>query len=178
MIEKSYFKHSQSAVSKFDRNNVKNLLFLCYGNICRSPFAEVYWNKLVENLGCETPGVTSAGFVEETGRNTPRRFIEMLKCFGADLASHRSRLVSYDMLNKADAVLIMDSRVFDLLKESYPEFIYKVELLGRFSDNQETEIKDPWCLENPEAIKSFQQIADSVEGLLNLFNNSKPTSKS
>ena len=177
MIDKSYFKHSQSAVSKFDRNNVKSLLFLCFGNICRSPFAEIYWNQLVESIGCKTPDVTSAGFVEETGRNTPSRFIEMLKDFGADLSGHRSKVVTHDMLNTADAVLIMDLRVFNLLKQDYPEFVYKAELLGRFSNKEEIEIKDPWSLENSEAMKAFEHIANSVEGLLNFFKY-RPISKS
>ena len=85
MIEKSHFNHSKPTVSKIDRNNVENLLFLCFGNICRSPFAEIYWNKVVVSIGCKTPEVTSAGFVEETGRNTPNRFIEMLKVFGENV---------------------------------------------------------------------------------------------
>jgi protein-tyrosine phosphatase len=177
MIDQSYIKHSQSAESKFDRNNVQNLLFLCFGNICRSPFAEIYWNKLVDNIGSIRSDVTSAGFVEKTGRTTPNRFIKMLRAFGADLSGHRSRLVSYDMLNTADAVLIMDLRVFDLLEQKYPEFVNKAELLRRFSNNEEIEMKDPWSLEDSEAIMSFKQIGDSLEGLLN-FLNYRPMSQS
>lgn len=146
--------------------DLNNVLFLCYGNICRSPFAEYYFKKITEKRSLSHIEVNSAGFVEETGRRTPDRFVNLLKVYGVDLAHHRSQLVSYEMLKAADTVFVMDLYVLDLLKKNFPEFSFKAKLIGEFSGNSEIQIIDPWSLEDSKALESFEHLADSVRGIL------------
>ena len=49
------------------RPDLRHVLFLCYGNICRSAFAETYWNSRVNN---GSPA-QSAGFYIVGNRRTP-----------------------------------------------------------------------------------------------------------
>ena len=144
----------------------KSILFLCFGNICRSPFAEVYWNKRLKELGLGSPLASSAGFCYEIGRRTPSRFINLITSLGVDLSEHRSKLVTSEIVKSADAILVMDSHNYDAVKENFPDMIGKTLLLGKFAGTDEVGIRDPWPLDLPNARDCYEHLAAALEGLL------------
>jgi protein-tyrosine phosphatase len=139
---------------------------LCYGNICRSPFAARYWNQKVSERGRSTPQAGSAGFHEEVGRQTPSRFLPLVKELGVDLSDHRSALVTGEMLQAADAVFVMDEKNYRAVLEQFPEALSKTQRLAQFSADPEVDIRDPWPLETPEAQQSYRHLTHALDGLL------------
>ncbi len=86
-----------------------SVLFVCYGNICRSPYAAAALLKeLPETLG-HAVRVTSAGFVGPH-RPSPNEALAAAGPRGVDLSAHRSRLLTADAVRTAELVLVMDSR--------------------------------------------------------------------
>lgn len=81
----------------------RTVLFVCYGNICRSPYAAASFGRSAP------PGITvwSAGFVGP-GRPTPPHGIDAAERRGIDLRAHRSQLLT-SALAAADLVVVMDS---------------------------------------------------------------------
>lgn len=91
------------------------ILFVCTGNTCRSPLAEVLCAKLLaEALGCppaELPAhgflVQSAGLAAMMGGAAAAEAIEVARANGADLSGHRSQPLSYELFTQADVVFGM-----------------------------------------------------------------------
>lgn len=86
-----------------------SLLVLCYGNICRSPYAAARLRELVDVHGDASLTVESAGFILP-GRESPEIARSVARRRGIDLEGHRSRVVDRAMLERADAVLVMTRR--------------------------------------------------------------------
>ncbi len=93
----------------------RSILFVCTGNTCRSPMAEVLCRKLLaDRLGCSPNEVESRGFVVRSagvaafpGDDPSGPAVEVVQEFGADLGNHRSRPVHEEMLRDATDVLAM-----------------------------------------------------------------------
>lgn len=91
------------------------IVFICTGNTCRSPLAEVLCAKLLaEALDC-TPAdlprhgflVQSAGLAAMMGGTAAVEAIEVARTFGADLTGHRSQPLTYELFTQADIVFAM-----------------------------------------------------------------------
>jgi protein-tyrosine-phosphatase len=81
----------------------RSILVLCYGNICRSPYAaERLVGLLRERHGAVR--VQSAGF-HESGRPPPKDALAVASERGIEMAGHRSRLIRDDILDGADLVI-------------------------------------------------------------------------
>lgn len=83
-----------------------SLLVVCYGNICRSPYAAARLRELVDVQGDASFTVESAGFILP-GRKCPEIARKIARRRGIDLEEHRSRVVDRAMLDRAGVVLVM-----------------------------------------------------------------------
>ncbi len=79
------------------------MLFVCHGNICRSPYAEAVFRRRVRGRR----DATSAGLVGPD-RPSPETAREVARERGVDLEDHRSRLVTRASLRQAGLVVVMD----------------------------------------------------------------------
>jgi protein-tyrosine phosphatase len=86
---------------------IHSVLFVCYGNICRSPYAEGAFRKLAEREAIGPVRVASAGLIGP-GRNAPPEAVRAAATRGVDLSHHRSHLVTPELLGAADLVVVMD----------------------------------------------------------------------
>jgi protein-tyrosine phosphatase len=148
---------------------MNNILFLCYGNICRSPLAEHYWNTRNDTVFCQLPTAFSAGFFRKDGRKTPQWIQDVARDFNIDLINHRSRVVCSDKVISADLILVMDRTDYLNLLEEYPEAWSKTHFLGKFAGNGEFEIHDPYNMSEYETRLCFQKMIESLNGLMNVI---------
>lgn len=82
------------------------ILFVCLGNICRSPYAEKALVRATSK-GPWSPAVFSAGFIGP-GRPSPDTARMVARERGLDLSAHRSRQLTDEMLVGSDLVFVMD----------------------------------------------------------------------
>ncbi len=82
------------------------LLFVCHGNICRSPFAAI---SLATKIG-KSAVVLSAGTIVSQGRHSPDDAVTTAAGFGVDLTDHRSRYADAAAVHDADIIFIFDDR--------------------------------------------------------------------
>lgn len=85
-----------------------SILVLCYGNICRSPYAAERLTRLLGDRN-GVVGVQSAGFYE-SGRPPPQEALAAASERGVDMAAHRSRLIQKDVLDGSDLVVVVTVR--------------------------------------------------------------------
>ena len=82
----------------------RNILVVCYGNVCRSPYLEAVLTRALPDIR-----VSSAGFVGP-GRSVPEFAIAVSAQRGFDLSSFRSRPLVPATTRNADLVVVMDAR--------------------------------------------------------------------
>lgn len=134
------------------------ILFLCKGNLCRSPFAELALRKLLPN-GIE---VLSAGFRPPAGRHSPKQAILAASKFAVDLSKHRSRVLDAQIASWADLILFMDFECEQVLRAKMPETLTKAHYLGAFDSCQVLQIPDPIGQALDVYAHTFQQVLTLV----------------
>lgn len=90
-----------------------SLLFVCYGNICRSPMAEGLAKKI---LGDEFH-VESAGVHPLYGNTSKEAVIAVQDLFKIDISQHTPRHVEDVLSRDFNYIIALDSSIYELLKE-------------------------------------------------------------
>lgn len=108
---------------------MKSVLFICTGNICRSPMAE----GLMRHWTGGTVEVASAGLGAGRGQPPSAHAVDVLKREGVDISGQRSQPVSAELLERADYIFTMTQDHLDMLLLLFPEMGPKMRLL-RFAD--------------------------------------------
>lgn len=126
------------------KQGVENVLFLCTGNICRSPVAEHLVRKEMNRLAPRAPKVISAGLMDIGDQPVVPELIEIGNDFGIDMKDHRSSAVERWMLEEANIIFVMETLHKERMEIEYPEFLPKVFLLSIFDfEINGINIKDP-----------------------------------
>lgn len=149
----------------------RKILFLCYGNICRSPLAAALAEPKLGGIEIE-----SAGFHDQTGRSCPEKILHIAASFGVDLSQHRSTRVTREQLRDADLVIAMDLENLELLKREFPEALSRTTLLGLFAHPATMAIADPYNAEQPATQKACSEVRTGVEGVVRCFAHAKALS--
>lgn len=136
----------------------KNILFVCVGNICRSPSAEVMLRGVVESAGIQ---VSSAGLGALVGHGIDRTAQALLLEQGLDGSAHAARQISSEILAQADLVLTMERKHVRRIAEIAPEASGKTFLLGKWQD--EREVPDPYRQQRPAFEHVYRLMAEGVE---------------
>jgi protein-tyrosine-phosphatase len=110
------------------------VLFVCSGNICRSPFAEELLRRTLAKNGTTGFLVSSAGTLGIQGRPASRHSVKVGREYGLDLTAHRSRGLSAGLLRKSDLVVVMERAHRHLIEQDWPEEASKVRLLRHFEE--------------------------------------------
>jgi protein-tyrosine-phosphatase len=97
---------------------IKNILFVCTANVCRSPMAEAIFNALAEERGLPWRAV-SAGVAALEGEDTTPNARAALEEVGIYPEAHSARQVSEAMLKAADLVLVMSPQHVRALHRSF-----------------------------------------------------------
>ena len=155
--------------SQYFSRPVKTILFLCYGNICRSPFSAIYWNNKITEGNLSGPVAFSAGFHKRAGRSSPMYIANVAKNYGVDLTCHGSGLVTRKDILSADVVFVMDRLNYQQLLSFVPKAKEKTYLLGHFAENGKIEIEDPWNKGVEDARRCYDHIILSIDNLMRVI---------
>jgi protein-tyrosine phosphatase len=139
------------------------LLFVCMGNICRSPSAEgVFRRVLAERAPNLTIEIESAGTHDyHVGSPPDRRAIEAARRRGIDLSSLRARQVSVADFERFDLILAMDEENLEELKRQAPrQYHSRIRLLMEFAADATLQyVPDPYY----GGAQGFEQVLDLLE---------------
>ena len=126
--------------------NAHSILFVCFGNIMRSPMAEALLRA--ELIRAETVGFTiaSAGLHAIPGNTAHPWALEAARHFGISLANHHALTVTPELIEKSDLIFAMDFQNQAELLAQYPNAGSKIRLLGVYAEGRwrDREIPDPY----------------------------------
>lgn len=146
------------------------ILFVCMGNICRSPTAEgvalhyIKNNKLEDKFEVDSAGTHAYHVGEAPDRRAQRAALRR----GVDLARLRARRVSESDFEAFDLILAMDRENLAMLKAmAPPEHFGKLALLmqharGHYPD----EVPDPYYGGEDGFERVLDMVQDAIEGLM------------
>lgn len=102
-------------------NGTGSVLFVCLGNICRSPLAEGIFRSMAEKNGLDEILVDSAGTGSwHVGAPPDPRSIAKAEAHGIDISNQRARAVRADDFDRFDLVLAMDRSNLKTLRALAP----------------------------------------------------------
>jgi len=134
----------------FDESALFRLCFVCTGNICRSPMAEVVFTDLIKKAGLEGRiGVTSAGTGDwHVGERSDERTLTALADRGFDGSRHRAKQFDPDWFAGLDLVVVFDRGQERILRAWAPtdQDRSKVQLLLGFDNDPSglVDVPDPY----------------------------------
>ena len=141
------------------------ILFICHGNICRSPMAAYLFRDYVDKQGMGNNFYieSAATSTEELGNPVHRGTRQVLHSLGIDASDHRARQLRWADYEKFDYLIGMDSwniqNMMRMLKNDPQGKVFK---FLSFSDNPR-DIADPWYTGNFD--ETYRDVCEGCETL-------------
>ncbi len=137
-----------------------SVLFVCTGNICRSPMAEVLFADQVKCNGLDLTQwqVASAGTWAQDGYPASRNSETVMKERGLDLSNHSSHIVTPEMMAQFNLILVMESNHKEALAYEFPDLAKRFFMLSEMS-GEEKSIEDPIG----QDLVAYRKCADEIQ---------------
>ena len=110
---------------------VASVLFVCKGNICRSPFAAYHASRLARDIGLEM-SATSAGIKPSQAGACPDDAIAAADAYGLDMRPWRPVLLTDDLMEAHDLIVVMEASQLAAVRARWPRHRAKTVLLALF----------------------------------------------
>lgn len=142
-------------------NRPVRILFVCLGNICRSPAAEGIMRKMTENMPERLkPEIDSAGFYGGHAGDLPDRRMRNAAFQRGLRLEHRSRVIRPSDFEYFDLIIGMDDRNIADLHDAAPS-LEAEKKIARMSD---------FCIHYPNADHIPDPYYDGIDGFYNVLN--------
>jgi len=115
---------------------LKNILVVCIGNICRSPMAEYFLKQEFPELHIESAGISGL-----TGYPADEKAQHCMQRLGINMQSHIAKKLNAELIKKADLVLVMSQNQQKHIEQNWPFAKGKIFRLGHW---QNKNVPDPY----------------------------------
>ncbi len=149
------------------------ILFVCYGNICRSPMAEYVLKDIVKKQGKSDEFYidSAATSREEIGNGVHYGTVNKLKELNIPCGNHKARQITENDYKEFDYIIGMEeSNIKSIKRIIGKDKENKIHRLLDFSKNPR-DISDPWYTGNFD--KTYNDIIEGIDGLLQFLQKNK-----
>jgi protein-tyrosine-phosphatase len=151
---------------------VHSLLFVCKGNICRSPFASERAAQRLAERGRADVVCASGGYAPSQAAQSPAEAVAAAAGYGVALGAHRPSGLTEARLAAHDLVVVFEVAHYERLRASYPAQAHRLVLLPLFGRTTARRgyarynLADPFGRPRPVFDDCYREIADAVDDLL------------
>jgi protein-tyrosine-phosphatase len=144
---------------------VRSVLFVCKGNICRSPLAAAYFAAKLRDLECPIE-IHSGGLDTKAGKEADPLASAVAQGNALSLEAHVTTPLTQELVDRSDLILVMEVVHRSELLQKYPSAEGKVFQLGDFNNMLSREISDPYGGTRADFEFCYESIRRSCDGLL------------
>jgi len=155
----------------------RSILFICKGNICRSPFADRLAKKMFDDTLRHKVAIDSAGLDVKSPCPSPQNAIEAAAGFGIDLQDHRSKPFKAEMVHDFDMIVAMETGQYKALAKNSAASHAELFLLPFFENKnmhpsgyERYNLADPYGKSLEEFNRCFQRIERCLAGMAKMIN--------
>ena len=132
------------------------ILFVCTGNLCRSPMAAgLLRERLTEESLDSRHRVASAGTWGVDGRPAAENAVTVMQERGIDISDHAAQTIRAELVAEADLILTMSREHDAMLRNTWPQYAWKVHRLSEMAGKRK-DVADPYG----EPIEEYRACAD------------------
>src|SRR5258705_4983578 len=150
---------------------MKTVLFVCTGNVCRSPMAEGIFRYAVQGRGDYRVFSASLGAME--GQPPSHYAVQAVRELGIDISGQRSRMLTPELVQQADFIFGMTHSHIDTVMMLYPFAAEKTFMLREFDETLdlfEKDISDPIGGSYDVYLSFRDQIEQGIASLLRFLD--------
>ncbi len=151
---------------------VSSVVFVCRGNIIRSPMAAALLKQYLSDMGVDSVTVSSAGLHAKPGQAADSRALAVAGHFGISLDEHRAQPLTTEMVMRTDVFFVMDSLLEAELLGRYPQARHKVFLPSTcdgVGNPRPIEIADPYDGDTTDIHRCYELLQQSIRHLTSAF---------
>lgn len=145
------------------------IMFVCTGNICRSPMAHYYMQKKIKDIELENEFlISSCGTYAVTGERATNNAIISMKEYNVNLDMHRATNIEDTDIENYDYIITLTMQHKNNVLYYYPKLDGKVFTLKEFVSGDEgyVDIDDPWGLNIIVYKDTAKEIVENVDKLI------------
>lgn len=145
-----------------DWQRVRRLVFVCQGNICRSPYAHYLALQ-------HTDKVASLGYATTSAQAAYPLALKVAQQRGIDLSTHRTTDINDFLFAPGDLLLVMEDRHLAKVQQKAEQHQAQVALLGLWATPVAALLYDPYSLSEAYFHSCYQRIENAVSALIREF---------
>jgi protein-tyrosine-phosphatase len=152
------------------RAPMRSAVFICHGNVCRSPYAAYLFSRLATRQLATPVAVSSAGFVGP-GRQSPAQALAAAARRNIDMTAHRSMLVGDAPLASTDLIVVMSAEQRESLRQRFAGLRGMILILGDLDPDsvRRRTVVDPWGGDDALFDESYDRIDRCINALVNVL---------
>ena len=144
---------------------IRDVLFLCQGNICRSPFAAVRAQQLLDAAGASGIRCRSGGLKASQSPVSPPDAVAAASAYGVDLGRHAAADTTPEALAAADVIVVMEVAHLERVRRRAPHRADRVHLLAlddpdrrRYGGRERVNLLDPFGHDGAAFVHCYRRI--------------------
>lgn len=155
---------------------MKKIMFICTGNVCRSPMAKYYFNKVIETKKLQDKYIgTSCGIYSVKGEHATDNAIEAMKDYDVDMTSHKATRIQDSQIMSCDLIITLTIYHKNVVVKMYPELAEKVYTLKEYVNPkvEYKDIDDPWGLDINTYKFCAKEITENIDKMIEKLEEGK-----
>ncbi len=161
VVQNYLYGYVHKLSQSIDSGKIRRIVFICEGNICRSPFAEIVASTIQKNIPVLSMGLSASG------KDSPDKLAQKVAMeYGYDMSSHCSTRFDEEQIEEGDLLVVMEIYQYKLLVDTVINKRCQLVLLGSWDNPKNIVIADPFGRSVSRFRKIFSHIKYSVENLL------------